>query len=240
MSVPSGDPVDQTLNDLNTELDEGDIVIDAGNSDFRQTKRRYRELSQEGISLIDAGCSGGPGGVSEGLSIMIGGDRDAFEEVEEVFSTLSQENGYAWFGEPGSGHFVKMVHNSIEYGMMQCLGEGFELLHEGSYDDIDLEKASRVWSNGAVIESRLVKLVNNALARNPELEGVKGEVPDSGMGRWSMEEAIDSDVPYTALSHSLFARYRSRTGEEGSFSDKLISILRHEFGGHSVKQKRDE
>ncbi|MDY7082839.1 MAG: decarboxylating 6-phosphogluconate dehydrogenase [Halobacteria archaeon] len=240
MSVPAGDAVDDALDELSQHLEAGDIVIDAGNSNFRRTCERYERLQDEGISLLDAGCSGGPSGALHGLSIMVGGDRDVFDDVEEVFDDLSQEGGYAYFGETGAGHYVKMVHNGIEYAMMQALGEGFELLAEGEYDDIDLEEVSHVWSNGSVIESHLVELCESAFSKKPRLEGVKGHVPDSGEGRWTVETAIDNDVPMTGIAHSLFARYRSRVGDEGTFADKLLAQLRHEFGGHDVEEDEDE
>jgi 6-phosphogluconate dehydrogenase len=170
---------------------------------------------------------------------MIGGDRDAYETVEPLFDDLSVEDGYEHFGPSGAGHYVKMVHNGVEYAMMQAIGEGFELLAEGEYDDIDLEEVARVWSNGSVVESHLIRLTRRAFARNPRLEGVKGHVPDSGEGRWTVETAIQNDVPATGIAHSLFARYRSRSGDEGTFADKVLAILRHEFGGHDV-EKEDE
>lgn len=239
LSVPSGSPVDDSLKGLKPNLDTGDVVVDAGNSDYRRTRDRYDWLEEDGVHLLDAGCSGGPSGALHGLSIMVGGDEEAFKKVEQLFDDLSENGGYAHFGAPGAGHYVKMVHNGIEYAFMQALGEGFELLAEGEYDDLDLEQVARVWCNGSVIESRLVELAGNAFERNPDLEGVQGYVPDSGEGRWSVETAIDNDVPATAIAHSLFARYRSRVGDEGTFSDKLISMLRHEFGGHDVEETND-
>jgi len=240
VSVPCGDPVDETLGSLAEELDDGDVVVDAGNSDFRETRRRAERLADEGVALLDAGCSGGPSGALEGLSIMVGGDREAYEHVEPLFDDLSVEGGYEHFGPTGAGHYVKMVHNGVEYAMMQSIGEGFELLAEGEYDGIDLEDVARVWSNGSVVESRLIRLTRRAFGRNPRLEGVAGQVPDSGEGRWTVETAIENDVPATGIAHSLFARYRSRVGDEGTFADKVIAVLRHEFGGHDVEKKEDE
>lgn len=235
MSVPSGDPVDETLDELLPYLTDDDVVIDAGNSDYRRTRERHESLAESEVYLLDAGCSGGPSGAREGLAIMVGGDREAFESVEPLFDDLSAEDGYSYFGPSGAGHYVKMVHNGVEYAFMQALGEGFELLAEGAYTDLDLEDVARVWSNGSVVESRLVRLTRNAFSKKPRLEDVKGKVPDSGMGRWTVESAVTHDVPATSVAHSLFARYRSRTGEEGTFADKLISMLRHEFGGHDVE-----
>jgi 6-phosphogluconate dehydrogenase len=166
---------------------------------------------------------------------MVGGDRDAYERVEPLFDDLSVEGGYGHFGPTGAGHYVKMVHNGVEYAMMQAIGEGFEVLAKGEYDDLDLEEVARVWSNGSVVESRLIRLTRRAFGRNPRLEGVKGHVPDSGEGRWTVETAIANGVPATGIAHSLFARYRSRVGDEGSFADKVLAVLRHEFGGHSVE-----
>ena len=239
VSVPCGKPVDETLDALADALANGDIIVDAGNSDFRKTRERAELLEKEGIALLDAGCSGGPSGALEGLSIMVGGDREAYETVEPLFDDLSVEGGYEHFGPSGSGHYVKMVHNGVEYAMMQAIGEGFELLAEGEYDEIDLEDVARVWSNGSVVESRLIRLTRRAFARNPRLEGVKGHVPDSGEGRWTVETAIENDVPATGIAHSLFARYRSRVGDEGTFADKVLAVLRHEFGGHDVEKDED-
>jgi len=239
VSVPCGDPVDETLDALAEALDDGDTVIDAGNSDFRKTRERAERLEKEGVALLDAGCSGGPSGALEGLSIMVGGDKEAYEAVEPLFDDLSVEGGYEHFGPTGAGHYVKMVHNGVEYAMMQAIGEGFELLAEGEYDDIDLEDVARVWSNGSVVESRLIRLTRRAFARNPRLEGIKGHVPDSGEGRWTVETAIQNDVPATGIAHSLFARYRSRSGDEGTFADKVLAVLRHEFGGHDIEKEDD-
>jgi 6-phosphogluconate dehydrogenase len=239
VSVPHGDPVDETVDALGDSLEEGDVVIDAGNSEFRQTRERAERLAEEGVALLDAGCSGGPSGALEGLSIMVGGDHEAYERVEPLFEDLSVEGGYEHFGPSGAGHYVKMVHNGVEYAMMQAIGEGFELLAEGEYNDIDLEDVARVWSNGSVVESRLIRLTRRAFSRNPRLEGVKGHVPDSGEGRWTVETAIENDVPATGIAQSLFARYRSRVGDEGTFADKVLAVLRHEFGGHDVETDDD-
>ena len=239
VSVPHGDPVDETVDALGDSLEEDDVVIDAGNSEFRQTRERAERLAEEGVALLDAGCSGGPSGALEGLSIMVGGDREAYDRVEPLFEDLSVEGGYEHFGPSGAGHYVKMVHNGVEYAMMQAIGEGFELLAEGEYNDIDLEDVARVWSNGSVVESRLIRLTRRAFSRNPRLEGVKGHVPDSGEGRWTVETAIENDVPATGIAQSLFARYRSRVGDEGTFADKVLAVLRHEFGGHDVETDDD-
>jgi len=235
VSVPHGDPVEETVDALGDALNEGDVVIDAGNSDFRETRERAERLDEDGVALLDAGCSGGPSGALNGLSIMVGGDRDAYERVEPLFDDLSVEGGYGHFGPTGAGHYVKMVHNGVEYAMMQAIGEGFGVLAKGEYDDLDLEEVARVWSNGSVVESRLIRLTRRAFGRNPRLEGVKGHVPDSGEGRWTVETAIANGVPATGIAHSLFARCRSRVGDEGSFADKVLAVLRHEFGGHSVE-----
>jgi 6-phosphogluconate dehydrogenase len=239
VSVPHGDPVDETVDALGDSLEEGDVVIDAGNSDFRQTRERAERLAEEGVALLDAGCSGGPSGALEGLSVMVGGDRESYDRVEPLFEDLSVEGGYEHFGPSGAGHYAKMVHNGVEYAMMQAIGEGFELLAEGEYEEIDLEDVARVWSNGSVVESRLIRLTRRAFARNPDLEGVKGHVPDSGEGRWTVETAIENEVPATGIAQSLFARYRSRVGDEGTFADKVLAVLRHEFGGHDIETDDD-
>ncbi len=235
VSVPAGDAVDNALDGLAPHLDESDVVIDAGNSNYRRTRERHERLAEQGGHLVDAGCSGGPQGALEGLSIMAGGEPKAVEVVEPLLEDMSEEDGYGYFGAPGAGHYVKMVHNGVEYAIMQALGEGFELLAEGDYDDVDLEKVARVWSNGSVVESQLVEMCESAFEKHPDMEDVKGHVPDSGEGRWTVETAIEQDVPATGIAHSLFARYRSRVGDEGTFADKVISALRHEFGGHDVE-----
>lgn len=235
VSVPAGEAVDETLDGLVPHLDEGDVVVDAGNSNYQRTRERHERLAEQSVQLVDAGCSGGPQGALEGLSIMAGGEPEAVDVVEPVLRDMSEEDGYGYFGPPGAGHYVKMVHNGVEYAIMQALGEGFELLAEGDYDDVDLEKVARVWSNGSVVESQLVEMCESAFEKHPRMEEVKGYVPDSGEGRWTVETAIEQDVPATGIAQSLFARYRSRVGDEGTFADKVISALRHEFGGHDVE-----
>lgn len=232
LSVPHN-AVDDVLSELAGRLVAGSTVIDTGNSFYKDTVRRSAELKKRGIDLIDAGCSGGPSGALNGMSIMVGGDKKAFEKSEGLFRDLSTESGYAYFGPSGAGHFVKMVHNAIEYGMMQSIGEGFDLLINGPYA-VELKKASDVWQNGSVIRSYLMELSSRAFAKDEKLDRIKGHVEDSGEGRWSVNAAIEHNVPFTALAHSLFARFRSR---REPFSDKLLAALRHEFGGHEVKKK---
>lgn len=232
LSVPHG-AVDDVLSKLTGVLGKGSVVIDTGNSFYKDTVRRGAELKKHGIDFIDAGCSGGPSGALNGLSIMVGGDRKAFEKSEKLFRDLSTENGYAYFGPSGAGHFVKMVHNAIEYGMMQSIGEGFDLLANGPYQ-LDLKTISDVWQNGSVVRSYLMELSSRAFSNDGKLDKIKGYVEDSGEGRWSVNAAIEHNVPFTALAHSLFARFRSR---REPFSDKLLAALRHEFGGHDVKKK---
>ncbi len=233
LSVPHAS-VDKAIDVIIPFLGKGSIIIDAGNSYYKDSVRRYEELKRRNVDFLDAGCSGGPSGALNGLSIMIGGDKDAFRKSELLFKDLSAKDGYGHFGPSGSGHFVKMVHNAIEYGIMQAMGEGFDLLDNGPYK-LDLKKVCDVWQNGSVVRSYLIELAGRALSKDPSLKSVEGYVEDSGEGRWSIHAAMESDVPFTSISHSLFSRFRSR---RAPFSDKLLAALRHEFGGHIIKKKK--
>ena len=232
--VPAGDPVDQTIATLTPMLSPADIIIDGGNSNFHDTIRRGQQLAQSKIELIDSGTSGGIWGLENGYCLMVGGSEPAVKHCEPIFTALAPENGYAHVGPTGSGHYVKMVHNGIEYGLLQAYAEGYEILHASKiFPKLDLEQISEVWQHGSVVRSWLNELAASAFARDASLGAVKGWVADSGEGRWTVQEAIDLDVPAPVITLSLLARFRSR--QTDSFGAKVIAALRNEFGGHEVK-----
>ena len=231
--VPSGDPTESTVARLGELLQPRDIVVDGGNSLFRDSIRRAAELTKRNVMFVDAGVSGGIWGLEEGYCLMLGGEPEAVEKLEPILTDLAPENGWARVGPSGSGHFVKMVHNGIEYGLLQSYGEGFEILNASVYD-LDLHQVAELWRRGSVVRSWLLDLLAAALSGDPELERVKGYVEDSGEGRWTVLSAIDEDVPAPVTALSLFARFASR--QEESFSAKVIAALRREFGGHAVRE----
>jgi 6-phosphogluconate dehydrogenase len=233
--VPAGEPTESTVAQLGEMLQAGDVIVDGGNSLFRDSVRRAAELSKKGVMFVDAGVSGGIWGLEEGYCLMLGGDPDAVDRLEPVLTDLAPENGWARVGPNGSGHFVKMVHNGIEYGLLQSFGEGFEILNASVYD-VDLHQVAELWRHGSVVRSWLLDLLAAALAKDPELARVKGYIEDSGEGRWTVLSAIDEDVPAPVTALSLFARFASR--QEESFSAKVIAALRREFGGHAVREDR--
>jgi 6-phosphogluconate dehydrogenase len=230
--VPAGAPVQATIDTLVPLLSRGDVIIDGGNSNYHDSVRRAEALRDRGIDYIDAGTSGGIWGLKEGFCLMVGGSDDAFKHIEPALATLAPPNGYAHVGPSGAGHFVKMVHNGIEYGMMAAYGEGFELL-AGSDFNIDLARVSALWNRGSVVRSWLLELAERAFARDPRLASIEGYVEDSGEGRWTVQEALDQDVPLPIISLSLMRRFASR--QPSSFSAKVQAALRNEFGGHVVK-----
>ncbi len=234
LMVPAAGAVGALLRGLESYLHAGDIVIDGGNSDPRDSVARARVLRQEGIHFLDVGTSGGVWGEKQGFCLMVGGERDVFRRVEPLFKSLAPKDGYAHVGPSGAGHFVKMIHNGIEYGLLEAYGEGFELLAESDYK-LDLHQLARLWNRGSVIRSWLLELTESALSKDPRLRGIRGYVEDSGYGRGTMREAFTRGVPAPALAMALFARFRSR--QKDPFSAKLIAALRHEFGGHEVKKK---
>jgi 6-phosphogluconate dehydrogenase len=232
--VPAGDPVDQTIATLVPMLSPGDVIIDGGNSNFHDTIRRGQQLAQSKIELIDSGTSGGIWGLENGYCLMVGGSDSAVKQCEPIFTSLAPENGYAHVGPTGSGHYVKMVHNGIEYGLLQAYAEGYEILHASKiFPKLDLEQIAEVWQHGSVVRSWLNELAASAFSRDASLAAVKGWVADSGEGRWTVQEAIDLDVPAPVITLSLLARFRSR--QTDSFGAKVIAALRNEFGGHEVK-----
>jgi 6-phosphogluconate dehydrogenase len=229
--VPSGKITDDTIASLADLLSEGDTIIDGGNSRYTESVARSEMLAERGIDFVDSGTSGGIWGLKEGYCLMLGATDEAFERLEPIFETLAPENGYAHVGPPGAGHFVKMVHNGVEYALMQAYGEGFELMQASEFP-IDVSQVAEVWRHGSVVRSWLLDLAASALAKDPDLSELSDCVDDSGEGRWTLETAIQNAVPTPTIALALFARFASR--QEESFSGKVLSALRHEFGGHAV------
>jgi len=236
LMVPAGEPVTQTLDTLGPLLRAGDTIVEGGNSNYQDSLRRAEALRGKGIHFLDAGVSGGIWGLTEGYCLMVGGEEAAFRRLEPVFRTLAPEEGYLYAGGNGAGHFTKMIHNGIEYGMLQAYGEGFELLRASPFKP-DLARLARLWNRGSVIRSWLLELAERAFRKDPDLAGIRGYVEDSGEGRWTVLEAVARDVPAPVLTLALFARFRSR--QEDSFTAKVIAALRNEFGGHAVRREGD-
>jgi 6-phosphogluconate dehydrogenase len=234
LMVPSGDPVDQTIEQLLPHLAKGDILIDGGNSNYKDSVRRAEKLKPQGIHFVDAGTSGGIWGLKLGYCMMVGGEQEIVTRLEPIFSTLAPQGGYLHVGPNGAGHFVKMIHNGIEYGMLQAYGEGFELLKASQFN-LELGKIAHLWNQGSVVRSWLLELAESAFEKDPQLASIADYVEDSGEGRWTVEEAIDRNIPAPALTLALFARYASR--QHDSFSAKVVAALRNEFGGHAVKKE---
>ncbi len=233
--VPAGAPVDDTITALVPSLRAGDVIIDGGNSNFRDTMRRASELAARSIHFMDCGTSGGIWGLRNGYCLMIGGPADAFRLCEPIFRSLAPTDGYAHVGPSGAGHFVKMIHNGIEYGMLQAYGEGYEILHATKDFDLDLHQVAAVWNRGSVVRSWLNELAESAFEKDNDLGAIQGYVEDSGEGRWTVQEAIALNVPAPVITLSLLARFRSRQPE--SFGAKVVAALRNEFGGHAVRHK---
>jgi len=231
--VPAGQPVDDTIAALQPLLSRGDVIIDGGNSNYHDTVRRGRSLDAHDIALVDSGTSGGIWGLENGYCLMVGGPAAAVAMCEPVFRTLAPPDGYAHVGPTGAGHYVKMIHNGIEYGMLQAYAEGYELLHASKAFSLDLHQIAAVWNRGSVVRSWMNELAERAFAGDPSLEDLKGYVEDSGEGRWTVQEGIDLAVPTPVIALSLMTRFRSR--QEESFGAKVIAALRREFGGHKVK-----
>jgi 6-phosphogluconate dehydrogenase len=230
--VPAGDATEAMIAELMDLLAPGDTIVDGGNTNFHDDVRRHAMVAGKGLKYVDAGTSGGVWGLQVGYCMMVGGDRDAVAPLEPVFRSLAPADGYAHVGGPGAGHYVKMVHNGIEYGLMQAYAEGFEIMHASDYD-LDLGQVSGIWRYGSVVRSWLLDLLHDAISKNPDFTGIKDWVADSGEGRWTVQEAIDRDVPAPIITLSLQARFRSRQDE--SYGAKVLAALRNEFGGHAVK-----
>ncbi|OPD59279.1 phosphogluconate dehydrogenase (NAD(+)-dependent, decarboxylating) [Bacillus anthracis] len=226
--------VDSVIDEVTPLLSKGDILIEAGNSHYKESIRRYEQLKKDGIHFMDAGTSGGMEGARNGACYMIGGDQEAWDVVEPIFRDTAVENGYLYAGKAGSGHFLKMVHNGIEYGMMAAIGEGFEILEKSEFD-YDYEKVSRVWNNGSVIRSWLMELTENAFSKDAKLDEIKGVMHSSGEGKWTVETALDLQTATPVIAMSLLMRYRSLDND--TFTGKVVAALRNEFGGHAVEKK---
>lgn len=233
--VPAGEPVDAVIAQLLPHLQPNDIIIDGGNSNYKDSIVRAEKLKGQQIHLLDCGTSGGLSGARNGACTMVGGDPDAFAFVEQIFKNISVEKGYLYTGKSGSGHFVKMVHNGVEYGMMQAIAEGFEVLHKSDFG-LDYKEVARVWNHGSVVRSWLMELVENAFSKDADLSGIKGIMHSSGEGKWTLETALDMQVPTPVIALSVLMRYRSY--EADTFSGKVVAALRNEFGGHKVEQAK--
>jgi len=234
--VPQGKPVDDTIAKLETLLSPGDILIDGGNSMYKDSMRRYKEVTAKGFHFVDVGTSGGVWGLKEGYSMMIGGDKEPVDSLRPIFEALAPaaDKGWGHVGPAGSGHFVKMVHNGIEYGLMQAYAEGFTVMEKKEVFNLDLPQIAQIWRYGSVIRSWLLDLTADALAGNPTLDGLQAYVVDSGEGRWTVFEAIDLNVSAPVITEAVIRRIRSR--EENNFTDRMLAIMRNEFGGHEVKK----
>jgi 6-phosphogluconate dehydrogenase len=237
LMVPAGDPVDQTIQALLPYLRAEDTLIDGGNSNYKETIRRAAQLQAQSIHYVDVGTSGGVWGLAEGYSLMIGGEQAVVERLRPIFEALapSEQTGWGRVGPSGSGHFTKMIHNGIEYGMMQAFAEGFAIMKQKTEFDLDLGQVAEIWRHGSVVRSWLLDLTAQALQENPDMQGLAAYVPDSGEGRWTVQEAIDLNVPAPIITHSLIARIQSRN-EEG-YGEKLLSAMRNKFGGHAMKKE---
>jgi len=237
LMVPAGHPVDQTVAALGSLLAPGDVIVDGGNSYYRDTMRRAEDLARRELHLVDVGTSGGIWGLEEGYSLMIGGDEAIVRRLAPIFQTLAPAPGQGWghVGPSGAGHFVKMIHNGIEYGLMQAYAEGFELLRHKRELALDLRRVADIWRHGSVIRSWLLDLIARALAENPGLHGIAPFVPDSGEGRWTVHEAMELECAIPVITMALQRRFRSR--EEEPFGDKLLAVMRQQFGGHPVRSE---
>jgi 6-phosphogluconate dehydrogenase len=236
--VSAGHVTDMVIGEAAAAMSTGDIIIDGGNSKYTDSVRHYNELKEKGLRFMDAGTSGGIWGLQEGYCLMVGADGDTFKAVEPLLLSLAPENGLLHAGPAGSGHYVKMVHNGVEYAMMQAYAEGFEIMKASPYPDLDLQKICEVWRHGSVVRSWLLDLAADAFKKDPNLDAITGWVEDSGEGRWTVQESIDHAVPAPVIALSLYLRFRSR--QTDSFSMKVLAALRNEFGGHAVHTKPEQ
>jgi 6-phosphogluconate dehydrogenase len=233
MMIPAGTITEDVCQQLLGLVDEGDTIVDGGNSNFRDSQRRHADAQQRGIHFVDAGVSGGIWGLEVGFCLMVGGDDEPVKRLEPIFTTLAPENGYAHVGPSGAGHFVKMVHNGIEYGLMQSYAEGFEIMEHSEFE-LDPHQISGIWRNGSVVRSWLLELLHAAFEQHgSKLDDIAPYVEDSGEGRWTINEAINENVPVPVIAASLFARFQSR--DESKFSARVAAALRQQFGGHAVR-----
>ncbi|MFB5662297.1 phosphogluconate dehydrogenase (NAD(+)-dependent, decarboxylating) [Alteribacillus sp. HJP-4] len=229
--VPAGEITDKVINQLGELLDKGDTIIDGGNSNYKQTLARGESLQEKGIDLVDSGTSGGVSGARNGACLMVGGREETVRSIESIFEDVTVENGYLYTGNPGSGHFLKMIHNGIEYGMMQAIAEGFDILEKSPFD-YDYEAVARVFNNGSVVRSWLMELTESAFSKDARLDGIRGVMNSSGEGKWTVESALDFETAAPVIALSLMMRYRSQ--EDDTFTGKVVAALRNEFGGHDV------
>ncbi|RKL65568.1 6-phosphogluconate dehydrogenase (decarboxylating) [Salipaludibacillus neizhouensis] len=234
LMVPAGEITESLVEQLSHLLDEDDVIIDGGNSNYKDSLRRAELLSEKGVHLVDVGTSGGVDGAREGACMMVGGPNEVIQRVESIFVDTTIENGYLHSGEVGSGHFLKMIHNGIEYGMMQAIAEGFDILDKSPFA-YDYEKVAKVWNNGSVVRSWLMELTESAFSKDPKLDEIKGIMNSSGEGKWTVETALDFQVPAPVIALSLMMRNRSL--EDDTFTGKVVAALRNEFGGHEVVKK---
>ncbi len=235
LSLPAGTITEQTISDLIPLLAAGDAIVDSGNTNFHDDKRRAATLQEHGIHYVDQGTSGGVWGLEVGFSLMVGGEAEVVKRLEPAFLTLAPEDGYGHVGPVGAGHFVKMVHNGVEYGLMQAYAEGFEIMRAAKDYDLDMHQISSIWNHGSVVRSWLLELAEDAFAQDPDLSSLRDYVEDSGEGRWTVQSAMDFDVPAPIITLSLMQRFASRQDE--SFSAKVLAALRNQFGGHAVKSR---
>lgn len=236
LMVPAGDVVDNVINELLKHLKPGAIIIDGGNSNFKDSVRRYEYLKSKNIDFIDCGTSGGLHGKDVGFSLMVGGDKKVFQSLEPIFKSIAAPQGYAYMGSSGAGHYVKMVHNGIEYALLQAYGEGFHLLKAGKYKDLDLEKVCDVWNHGSIIRSWILELAHNVFKQDQSLSNVSGQIGENKTGRWTLDEATEQGIPVDLIERSLEIRAESRqTG--GNYATKVVALLRNQFGGHPLAKK---
>lgn len=235
LMIPAGQIVDDTIEKLVPMLKKGDTIIDGGNSFYKDSIRRYHSLKNLGINFLDAGVSGGMEGALNGVCAMIGGEKEVFDKVEELFKDISVKDGYLYTGPSGSGHFTKMIHNGIEYGMLQAIGEGFEIMESSNFN-LDFEKVSKLWNNGSVIRGWLMQLTESAFSKDAQLDSVKGTMYSNGEGLWAAQTALELQIPAPIITTSVMMRYRSV--QEDTFSGKVVAALRNEFGGHAIKENK--
>jgi 6-phosphogluconate dehydrogenase len=234
LMIPAGNPVDEAIDSLKKNLKPGDIIIDGGNSFYKDSIRRATSLQASGIYYLDCGTSGGTEGALHGVCAMIGGNKEAYDFCSKLFQDISVKDGCLYCGPSGSGHFVKMIHNGIEYGMMQSIAEGFEVMHKSDFN-LNLEAVAKVWNHGSVVRSWLMELTENALSKDPNLDAIKGIMHSSGEGKWTLETAMEKQIATPVIALSLLMRYRSL--QDDTFSGKIVAALRNEFGGHAVEKK---
>lgn len=237
LMLPAGAPTETVFQQVLPLLNTGDILIEGGNTHYEDSKRRYKEAAATGISFFDVGTSGGTSGARNGACMMVGGDAERFKEIAHIFEAINIEKGYLYAGESGSGHYLKMVHNGIEYGMMQAIGEGFNLLHHSEYS-YDLEKVARVWNHGSVIRSWLMELTESLLMRDAEMADLEGAIPSSGEGKWTVEEALRLQVALPVITQALMVRFSST--DQDKYGEKVIASLRNEFGGHAIPVRKGD